>query len=175
MKNLKKKRSKPETRLRIAQAVMRLEIRKGHLAWKVTELVRLIKVSRPLVYRYFGHTKKEILRCAFEEFTNDFFGFNDDPTLSFIDRVLKAQQFARENPEVVIFYTYWRNVESEWKYRFKKIESSLRQNIKTHFPYLTQNQVLKTHVMLHGLVTAPFLSSKELKSHLSSFFNMCIT
>ena len=45
---------KDQVRSRVLQAVIAAEVAKGHLKWKVSDLARHAKVSRPLIYYHFG-------------------------------------------------------------------------------------------------------------------------
>ena len=52
---------KDETYWKILDAVIALEIRRGHQKWTISELSRLSGITRTLIYYYFGKSKLEIL------------------------------------------------------------------------------------------------------------------
>lgn len=63
---------------KILYRVVALETTKGHLKWKVSDLARLAKVSRPLVYYHFGKTKRAILLRCVELIAEEYFGFSEE-------------------------------------------------------------------------------------------------
>ncbi|MFL5815811.1 MAG: hypothetical protein ACJ763_19740 [Bdellovibrionia bacterium] len=156
------KNPKTETFLKISHAVFQLEESQGHLRWKVTDLVRKVKLSRSLVYAYMGSSKKEILLSALRHFINDFYGFDDSksPTSS-AKQIQRARERIIHYPEAVIFYQKWRARESWLQLEFAQIEKRFQQQIKDQHPTLTEIQILGVHATIHGLVTAPFLTSQQ--------------
>jgi hypothetical protein len=156
------KRPKTETFLKISHAVFQLEESQGHLRWKVTDLVRKAKLSRSLVYAYMGSSKKEILLSALRHFINDFYGFDESSkSVSSKSQIQKARESIILYPEAVIFYQKWRARESWLQLEFAEIEKRFQQRLKTLHPDLSDMQILGVHATIHGLVTAPFLTSQQ--------------
>ena len=67
---------KDENYLKILDAVVRLEVVKGHLRWKMSDLSRMSGVQRTLVYYYFGKSKEVILKEALKTIGDEFFGLS---------------------------------------------------------------------------------------------------
>lgn len=156
------KRSKKDTFLKISHAVFQLEESQGHLRWKVTDLVRKTKLSRSLVYEYMGSSKKEILLSALRSFIHDFYGFDESSQdVSSARQIQKARERISLYPEAAIFYQKWRARESWLQLEFAAIEKKFQQRLKDLHPYLSDLQILGIHAAIHGLVTAPFLTSRQ--------------
>lgn len=156
------KKSKKETLRRISHSVFLLEEQCGHLKWKVTALVRKAKVSRSLVYEYLGSSKKEILVAALRNFLGDFYGFDDQKTgASFADQIMAARKRMLMHPEAVVFCQKWRRKDSWLTSEFVSTENRFQGLLRKDRPDLTEMQTLAIHTMVHGLVTAPFLSAEK--------------
>lgn len=156
------KSSKQEKLFRIALEIFSLEASKGHLRWKVTDLVRKSGVSRPLIYRYLGSSKSEILESAVEVFCAEFYGFSGvDAETDFITGVMDARAKIQKNFEAVLFYQQWRERDSHLKNHFLRVEAKFRAKLQEIRPHLSDEQALTAHACIHGLVTSPFLSPKQ--------------
>lgn len=155
--------SSKENALRsMALAVLVLEVRRGHLKWKVTELGKRAGYSRGLVYQYLGATKPEILRNALEVFLRAFYSLDNDnfgETLG--AKVASTRRFLVDHPEPILFYQKWRAGEGSWiREALVDAERDFRKRIRARFPGITPSQLILFHALLHGLVTAPFLDAK---------------
>ncbi len=153
---------KSETFRKLAAAVFSLEASKGHLAWKVTDLVRKSGFSRALVYRYLGGSKSEMLKTVVKNFVTEFYGFESTAkSLAFPDRVRQARQKLVDFPELTLFYIKWRGRSSDLQAEFIEVEKRYQRRLKRMFPSLSDHEILIRHTVLHGLVTAPFLSPDQ--------------
>ena len=56
---------KEEVYFKICNAVLKLEVNKGHLAWTLSSVAKESTVTRSLIYYYFGKEKKVILEEAY--------------------------------------------------------------------------------------------------------------
>ncbi len=155
-------RKKEATVLKLSICVFKLESKKGHLKWKVTELEAVSKISRSLIYRYLGSTKEEILKSSLQIFAFEFYGFRQTETpLVFHKRIEHTRKFLIQNHEVILFYQKWRTQDSWIQKEFITIEKKFQQLLKEIFPVLKTDEVVAIHAMIHGLVTAPFLTPTQ--------------
>lgn len=146
----------------ISICVLQLEIAKGHLKWKVTDLESRANVSRSLVYRYLGSTKEEILRNALRLFTESFYGFSEDGlSIPFPERVRRTRDFLIAHPEAIQFYQKWRALDTWVSRELMRAEEKFQRKLKKLYPALNELQVFMVHGFLHGLVTAPFLTGDQ--------------
>ena len=165
-----KELTKEEKIFFISIEVLKLEARFGHMKWKVTELVKNTKVSRTLIYRYFGSNKMQILTEAFKIFIYDFYGLNQKPQeLSFLERLTQARDLISKNPELILFYQKTRSSDNFLKEEIIKIEKLYQKKLLKLFPELDDKSSKLLHAFIHGLVNSPFLTSEQLKSSVVNF------
>jgi len=147
----------------IALSIFALESQKGHLSWKVTELERHSKVSRTLIYRYYGKSKEEIFENAFKFFIQEFYGFSESPgeTDGLKSKVKHARLLMQNHHEAILFYQKWRVSNSKFSEFFIEIEQKFQKKLSKFYPNLSQKEIVLAHAFIHGLVTSPFLSPEE--------------
>lgn len=137
-------------------------MKRGHLAWKVTELVKKTGFSRSLIYQYFGSNKEKMLKAALGIFIDRFYGFEKEPKAQPLAVMVgRAREYVMNYPETSLLYQKIRMEKSEFSEEFRNIETKFRKKLTKNFPELTEDQVLMVHVFIHGMVTAPFLTAKE--------------
>lgn len=161
MNREKLSRTKPQKLHHLAVCIFALESGKGHLKWKVTDLVRKSGISRTLVYRYLGNSKKEILTSALNIFCSDFYGFADESRNNFPIEIARAREHLIKYPEAILFYQKWRSRESFLKVEFEQIERRFQKKLKSIFPHYSESEILLAHACIHGAVTSPFLSGDQ--------------
>lgn len=157
-----KETDKNETIQKLSDAIFELEASKGHLLWKVTDVVRKTKLSRSLVYRYLGSSKNEMLLSALRNFIADFYRFEPNKKeISFEEIIFEARLRVSQKPEAILFYQKWRAKDSWLKQEFVTIEKKFQKQLKKSFPALSEIEIIGIHAMIHGLVTAPFLTPEQ--------------
>lgn len=126
--------SKSDTIQKLSEALFELESSKGHLAWKVTDIVRKAKLSRSLIYRYLGSSKKDMLSTALNNFINDFYRFEptkENQTLPAM--IMEARLRVYNRPEAILFYQKWRAKESWLQNEFIIVEKKFQRQLKKNF------------------------------------------
>lgn len=158
-------KSKSKNMFHIASCVLALEVSKGHLAWTVSGLVKKSGLSRTLIYRYLGGNKKVILDNSIDLFVDTFYGFT---RLEHQQPLWNLIKIARKHillfPEAAIFYQKCRSLESPLKNKFILIEQKFQKKLKKIFPHKSETEILVLHTIIHGLVTAPFLTVSDVDS-----------
>jgi len=159
--------TKQKIRLDILSKVIELENAKGHLKWKVSDLARLSKVSRPLIYYHFGKTKREILVSSLETIATEYYGLNEErfkmlKTGKGWESVLKTREMFLKTPSFVTFYMKWRMTKSSLQEIFLRFEKQYQDSLQNFFPHLTRAKIIALHAILQGVVTAPFLTPESL-------------
>lgn len=149
----------------ILNAVIRLEVSKGHLSWKVTELSRLSKVGRPLIYYYFGKSKKEIVDTALKIIGDEFFGLSPERLQMWkegriLESVLKTRALLAKAPHVSQFYFHWRHQDSEVSKALVKLEKRHQKKIKSLYPDCGDIESQVIFAVLFGLILAPDIKPK---------------
>ncbi len=94
--------------MRILDAVVRLEVIKGHLRWKMADLSRLSGVQRTLIYYYFGKSKEAILNEAMKTIGDEFFGLSQERLEMWKqgrikESILKSRESFKQAPHVPLF------------------------------------------------------------------------
>lgn len=139
-----------------------LETNRGHLKWKVTDLVRSSGFSRALIYRYLGGSREEMLRNGVLNFVAEFYGLeSNDKNMIFSDRIRHARSQLDKFPEAVVFYLNWRGRESPIQKEFISVEKKFQKRLQGIFPTLSKLEILARHAVMHGLVTSPFLTPDQ--------------
>lgn len=155
-------KSKSEKMYHIASCVLALEVSKGHLAWTVSGLVKKSGLSRTLIYRYFGGNKKVILSNSVDLFVDKFYGFSQQEHPQPLWALVKtARKHILKFPEAAIFYQKCRSLDSPLKNKFMVVEQKFQKKLKNRLPLKSETEILVVHTIIHGLVTAPFLSVSD--------------
>lgn len=156
------KSNKSQKMFLISANVLVLELSKGHLKWKITDLVRKTGVSRSLIYHYFGSNKEKMLKDSLNIFVERFYGFElNNKRTTLPEMVLRARLYILEYPEAALLYEKVRMGNSRLTEDFKNIEKRFRKKLIKNFPQLDDDGILAIHTFIHGMVTAPFLTAAE--------------
>ncbi len=159
--------SKEDKIFNVTLAIFDLEQRDGHLAWKVTDLEKRVEISRTLIYKYFGNSKEEIFFSAFSFFIEKFYGapksLSRKSDLS--NCIYSGRKILSEYPSAIVFYQKWRSSQNkEIKNQFVKVERDFQETLSNIFPDTSHQEVKMIHALIHGFVSAPFLSPSEAKA-----------
>ncbi len=97
--------TKAQKMFHVSACILVLEMRKSSLTWKVTDLVKKSKVSRSMIYQYFGSDKEHMLEQAIDIFVSQFYGFEDVPKgQTLATMVGRARQYVIDFPESALLY-----------------------------------------------------------------------
>lgn len=149
-------------------AVIALEVSKGHLRWKIADLARKVRVSRPLIYYHFGKTKKGILEKSLDLVAEEFFGLTPE-RLQMLksgraeETLLISRKLFLDEPAFALFYLKWRMQKSPLQERLIEIEKRYQKTLQEHFPKMKPAEVRALHGILYAVVTAPFLDEEAIK------------
>lgn len=167
-KNQKKSSvKKDELFWKVLDAAIALEVRHGHLKWKMSELSRKSKVSRPLVYYYFGKDRKVILSQAIQLFGDELAGLSDRRIKYWQEgdiyhSVLASRELTQKLPHFVSFYFMHRLSENEIGVNIREIELRYAKKIKNFFPGATSDQVKALFGFFFGLTFAPGINKQAI-------------
>lgn len=156
----------------ILDAVLYLEIRKGHLKWTVSDLSRTSGITRSLIYYYFGKKKEEILSLALKMFGEEFFGLSNERAQEWKagkigDSIRNSRGLMQKAPHLGVFYLLWRQKESEVQKQIIELENRYLQKIKSSFPHLSDEKVRGLFAVFLGFVIAPFIQDDDIEIPLS--------
>jgi AcrR family transcriptional regulator len=147
----------------VLNSAVSLDVRNGHLKWKVSDLARLSGVSRTLIYYYFGKSKEGILREAVHLF-GDLFSVQSPEKVELWKRgdLKEANRQSREIltkiPAIVPFYFLNRTAKSEIGATIREREKVFFKIIDAYFPKLSQQEKKGLYVLFFGLLFTPDIS-----------------
>lgn len=161
--NKKPKKSKDEIYLQIVNAVLKLEVEKGHLRWSLSDLSRVAKVSRTLIYYYFGKSKEEILNVAIDLIGVELFGLNRDLRDSdFLQAVKKSRRAFVQHPYIPLFYLKWSGSQTLAGEHLKSLEEKYIASLKQLFPGTNEEVLWAMFSLFFGLAATPHLEEKSI-------------
>jgi AcrR family transcriptional regulator len=152
----------------VLDTVIRLEVSKGHLSWKITDLSRLSGVGRPLIYYYFGKAKEEIVRTALKIIADEIFGLSPERIEMWkrgqiAESVLKTRELMARAPHVSQFYFHWRHRPGDISSYFKEVEKRYRAKLGRLLNRKSPAEVEALFAVFFGLILIPELNEATLR------------
>ena len=154
---------------RIMEAVIELEMTKGHLKWRMSELARTSGITRSLLYYYFGKNTKNILTEAVNYYCAAFFQFRLDRAEKIrrgeiVELISVARNRLRKTPYLLQFYAKHRLESTDVSPLFQKAEKHYFENLRESLPVRWRPLARVLWALVFGLAVQPSLSDEELKS-----------
>ncbi len=154
---------------RIMEAVIELEITKGHLKWRMADLARVSQVTRTLLYYYFGKDTKNIFKQAVDYYISQFLDFRIERAEKIkkgeiIELISIARKRLLKNPYFLQFYAKHRLENTEVSTLFQKAEKKYFESLKETLPARWKPLARILWALVFGLAVQPNLSNEELQS-----------
>ena len=167
----KSQKSKDENYWAIFEAVIRLDFQKGPMAWKISDVARVSKVSRTLIYYYFGNSKDHIMQTAIDFLGEEYFGLSDARKSlwqegKLLDSLLDTRKMCQRAPFVHFFYMTRRHIDSPIGEKLREFEVRFRQKISQFFPKSEQDEIEALAAVLFGLVASPGVTESGVRAAL---------
>lgn len=167
----KSQKSKEEIFWIVFDSVLKLDVVMGHYAWTISSLSRSSKISRPLIYYYFGNSKENILKTAVKFLGEEYFGLSEERLClweqrNILESILRSRRLCQRSPHALYFYFNRRNLNSEIGEQLRSYEQKHREKLIDYFPKKNQAHIEALSAVLLGLVVAPSLSDEALKTSL---------
>jgi len=149
--------SKDKVYWRILNSAILLDIRWGHLKWSITQLAQSAKVTRSLIYYYFGRSKADILLHAVKLIGMEFAG-GTEKRHSFwaegrlADSFNASRKMIAQTPALIPFYDINRDRDTEIGQLIREHEKAFRNKIKRYFPDLSSADVNSAMALFVGIV-----------------------
>lgn len=166
-----KSQEKDSTYWAVFDAIIKLDILKGHLKWKVSEVARTSKISRTLIYYYFGNSKESMLKNAVDALGEEYFGLSQirihlwkDGQI--LESVLRSRRLGLKSPYVNFFYMSRRFLENETGKQLRDFEIRYKKKLKKYFPKSSQDDIEALAAVFFGLVAMPDLSDRGVENAL---------
>jgi AcrR family transcriptional regulator len=156
---------KNEIYWKILNAAIALDIKKGHLKWSITDIASISKISRTLIYYYFGKSKENILLEAIQLFGQELSGNTNSRTEAWLAGDLastfcSSRKILLQVPGIRVFYFLRRNEPTVLGEAILNFEKNFKQKIATFFPLLSTEDVDGLFALFLGIVWSPELSDE---------------
>ncbi|MCB0377735.1 MAG: TetR/AcrR family transcriptional regulator [Bdellovibrionales bacterium] len=163
-----KKPSKDETYWKVLNCAIELEFKKGHLKWTMTDLSRKSKVTRSLIYYYFGRSKMSILEEAVKVIGEEFVGMSEKRLTfwregAFEESLLEARKLYERMPYLCAFYLNYRQLPNDIGEALLKLEKAFLRKIANFAPKASKEEVNTIFAVYFGICFSPNVGIKEIK------------
>lgn len=139
-----------EVHFKILNAVTKLEISKGHLKWKISDVAKEADVTRSLVYYYLGKDKEVILKEAIKYMLESVFNLFEDEPVRVKYRIKIALEQIKQMPYLMVLFVLNRRADNEIGEIIRHAEMELFQLLKKIYPQMSDDQVLQLYIMELG-------------------------
>lgn len=153
--------TKDEVYFRICNAVLRLEVEKGHLLWKVSDVAKYSDVTRSLIYYYFGKEKEVIVEEAFRYFLDTFFNLSQTDKMGVRKRMHETLKKMTEMPYIFVLFYLERDKDSEVGRIIREGEERLFSFLQKDFPEMSKSDILKLYILELGAIAYKGLTSDD--------------
>lgn len=159
---------KDQTYWKVLSAAIELDFRKGHLKWTLSELSRKSRVTRSLIYYYFGRSKMSILEEAIKIIGDELVGLNERrmdlwKNGQLAESLLEARSFNIKAPFISSFVMAHIRAQNPIGERLRDIEKMFIRKIQKFFPHLSQSELKTVYAMYWGAVFCPIGNEHSLK------------
>jgi len=160
--------NKDETFWSVLNSAIELDFRRGHLRWSMSELSRSSKVTRSLIYYYFGKSKESILLEAVKLLGEEFFGLNSAridlwKNGQIFESILQTRRLAEKCPHMGTFYMVHRDEQTEIGTSLRQLETEYKQKLKRFFAKASEPALDGVFGLFMGLVITPRLSDEAVR------------
>jgi AcrR family transcriptional regulator len=164
-------KSKDEIFWAVFDSVLKLDITKGHLSWSMSDLARSSKISRTLIYYYFGKSKESIVQSAVAFLGEEYFGLSPDRIALWqqgkvLESILQSRFLCLRSPHALYFYLNWRHFDNPIGRQLREYETRHRQKLQEYYPLSNTDQINALSAVFFGLVTTPDLTEEAVRSAL---------
>lgn len=135
-----------------SETILRLEVNKGHLKWSISDVARFSKISRPLIYYHFGNDKKELLTGAWNNMLKTIFALEESQKLGVKKRISLVVERINKSPYLFVLFFLEKRSNSEIGSLIRDHEQHLFEVLKSHYPHMHKDDILKTYLMQLGVV-----------------------
>lgn len=151
-----------EVHYKILNAVTKLEVSKGHLNWRISEVAKEANVTRSLIYYYLGKDKEIILKEAVKFMLEKIFNLFEDEPVQVRQRIKVALKELKQMPYLIVLFYFNRNQDNEIGKIIKDAEIRLFELFKKIYPTLQEFDILKLYLLELGSVIYGDLSVDQI-------------
>lgn len=156
----KNENPKDENYWKILNAALELDVKKGHLKWTVSDLSRKSRVTRSLIYYYFGRSKLELLKEAIHLIGSEISGLTSSRDQLWGDGDLleslgRARAIYEKAPFICQFIYEHQNQSNEIGISLREVQDRFREKLKKYFSVEESAGVRALFGVYWGLLFAP--------------------
>ncbi len=161
------KSKKDEAFWKVLSSAIELDYKKGHLKWTITELSRKSKVTRSLIYYYFGRSKLSILKEGVKVIGEELVGLNERRVRMwkegrFMDSVMESWELCQKQPYLCSFYLNYRTMPNEIGESLLYLEKEFFSKVKAFLPTLNDAQIRAVYSTYFGIIFCPISTPESL-------------
>lgn len=154
---------------KVLTAAMELDVKKGHLKWSMSELSRKSRITRSLIYYYFGQSKMAILNEAIKLIGDEFTGLSPERVEMWqrgelLESMQRTRDIYEKSPYISIFILENRNKDSEIGRLLRDKEFEFQTKIRKFYPHFDDDMVQSLFAVYWGLSFAPGLTTKAIEN-----------
>jgi AcrR family transcriptional regulator len=159
-----KTNNKDEVYFKICNAVLKLEVNKGHLKWTLSDVSKESEVTRSLIYYYFGKEKKVILEEAYRYMLEVL--YNNRPEsehLGIKERMRLVLRALKEMPYCFVLFFLEKDRDTSIGEIIRKHEKLLFQRLKQDFPQMSDREILGIYLMELGAIAYKDVNEEDIE------------
>lgn len=145
-------KSKEEVYFAVCNAILKMEVAKGHLCWTLSDVSRESGVTRSLIYYYFGKEKNVVLAEAYKFVISHIFNMERTKTVGIRDRLKAILRDVSNMPFLFVLYYLEKNAGTEFGKMINEAEALLLKAMKIEFPDLSDTQILEIYLKELGAI-----------------------
>jgi AcrR family transcriptional regulator len=131
--------TKDELYWKILNTAVALEAQKGHLKWTVTDLAKKSRISRTLIYYYFGKSKAGLIQEAISTIGKEVIGLSEDRLAlwrkgEIFQSFIAGRNILKKNPALLHFYIRHRASENDLGKQIRGLEAAFLAKLKKILP-----------------------------------------
>lgn len=162
------KNKKDDIYWKVLNCALELEFKKGHLKWTMTELSRKSKITRSLIYYYFGRSKINIIEAAVKIIGTEFIGLTAKRETmwkkgEYEAGLLEARSLSDKMPFLCAFFLNYRDRPNEIGEALKKTEVNFQEKLKQAAPNASKAELQTIYAVYFGMIYSPNIGPEEIK------------
>ncbi|MEK2690236.1 TetR/AcrR family transcriptional regulator [Bdellovibrio sp. GT3] len=144
--------SKEEIYFAVCNAILKMEVAKGHLQWTLSDVSRESNVTRSLIYYYFGKEKDRVLEEAYKFVISQVFNIERAKSVGIRERLRDVLRDVQNMPFLFVLYYLEKNAGTQFGKMIQEAEALLLKAMKIEFPDLSEVQILEIYLKELGAI-----------------------
>ena len=143
-------KDKDEIYFKICNAILKGEVTKGHLKWKVSEVARSAGVSRPLVYHYLGSDREQMLVESYNFMCDIVFHVNSTQKVPIKDVIKDVLAKLKSMPYLLPLFYLEKDKDSQCGEIIRRYEQETLEKLANSNPHMSKNEILRLYLLELG-------------------------